>query len=89
MGDVFAADVMYHCNCLNKYFKICLWCWFSYGIRSTRWYKDRLEDTFKELTASMEINKHVYVLSEVRDLMLEKLKEKQTGDNVFFPVSFY
>ena len=21
MGDVFAADVMYHCNCLNKYFK--------------------------------------------------------------------
>ena len=37
----------------------------------------------------MEINKHVYVLSEVRDLMLEKLKEKQTGDNVFFPVSFY
>ena len=21
MGDVFAADVMYHCNYLNKYFK--------------------------------------------------------------------
>ena len=75
MGDVFAADVMYHCNYLNKYFKSSLWCWFSYGIRSTRWYKDRLEDTFKELTAFMDINKHVYVLSEVRDLMLEKLTD--------------
>ena len=21
VGDVFAADVMYHCNCMNKYFK--------------------------------------------------------------------
>ena len=21
VGDVFAVDVMYHCNCLNKYFK--------------------------------------------------------------------
>ena len=75
MEDVFAADVMYHCNYLNKYFKSSLWCWFSYGIRSTRWYKDRLEDTFKELTAFMDINKHVYVLSEVRDLMLEKLTD--------------
>ena len=31
----------------------------------------------------MDVNKHVYVLSDVRDLMIEKFKEKQTGDNMF------
>ena len=34
--------------------------------------KDRLQDTFKELIASMDINRHGYVLSDVRDLMNEK-----------------
>ena len=43
----------------------------------------RLEDTFKELITSMDINKHGYVLSDVRDLMNEKLKEEQTGENKF------
>ena len=45
--------------------------------------KNRLEDTFKELIVSMDINKHGYVLSDVRDLMNEKLKEKETGENIF------
>ena len=31
----------------------------------------------------MDINKHGYVLSDVRDLMNEKLKEEDTGDNKF------
>ena len=83
VGDVFAADVMYHSNCLNKYFKI-----FRYDIDSLMVFeieddKDRLEDTFKELITSMDINKHGYVLSDVRDLMNEKLKEEETGENKF------
>ena len=83
VGDVFAADVMYHSNCLNKYFKK-----FRYDVDSLMAFeieddKDRLEDTFKELITSMDINKHGYVLSDVRDLMNEKLKEEETGENKF------
>ena len=83
MGDVFAADVMYHSNCLNKYFKK-----FCYDVDSLMGFvieddKDRFEDTFEEWITSMDINKHGYVLSDVRDLMNEKLKEEDTGDNKF------
>ena len=35
--------------------------------RKTR-YKDRLEDTLKDLIAFMDINKHVYVLSVCKGL---------------------
>ena len=74
---------MYHSNCLNKYFKK-----FCYDVDSLTAFeiaddKDRLEDTFKELITSTDINQHGYVLSDVRDLMNEKLKEEETGENKF------
>ena len=31
----------------------------------------------------MDINNHGYVLSDVRDLMNEKLKERETSENMF------
>ena len=37
----------------------------------------------KKLITFMNINEHGYVLSDVRDLMNEKLKEKETGENIF------
>ena len=37
----------------------------------------------------MNINEHGYLLSDVRDVTNEKLKEKETGENVIFPASFY
>ena len=77
VGDVFAADVMYNSDCLNKYFKIIL-----YGVDSLMTFqieddKGWLEDTFKQILASMDISKHGYILSDGRDLMNEKLNEKR------------
>ena len=79
VGDVFAADVMYHSNCLNN-FRYDVDFLMAFEIEAD---KDRLEDTFKELIASMNINRHGYVLSDVRVLMNDKLKEKETGENMF------
>ena len=54
---------MYHSNCFNKYFKK-----LRYDVDTLMAFKmednkDWLEDTFKELIASIDINKHDYRVS--------------------------
>ena len=77
--DKFEANLMYHSNGLNKYFKM-----FPCDADSMMAFeigddKDCLGDTFKELIASKDINKHGYVLSDIEDFVNEKLKEIETG----------
>ena len=43
-----------------------------------------LEDTFKELISSIKIETHGYALSDVRDLINEKLCEKASGEILMF-----
>ena len=87
MGDVHAVDVMYHNNCLNRYIKK-----FQYHVDALMAFEvddDRslLEDTIKELISSVEIETQRYALSDVRDLINEKLCEKASGEILIF--SYY
>ena len=43
-----------------------------------------LEDTFKELISSIKIETQGYALSDVRDLINEKLCEKASGEILMF-----
>ena len=64
VGDVYAADVMFHKNCLNKYLKK-----FQYDVQALMESKfgddgPQLEEMFQEVIASMDIEKHGYALSD-------------------------
>ena len=76
-GDIFAADIMYHKTCLDLYFYK-----FRKDIENILSYEDdeineQMETIFNDVVASLELELHGYALSDIRDIMNERLQ--QTG----------
>ena len=59
------TDIMYHSNFLNKYFRKLPYDVDSLMALEIEDDKDRLEDTFKELIASMDTNKHGFMYCQM------------------------
>lgn len=77
IGDVWAADLMYHKNCMIKYFinferdvvKLLNIDFGSQGQRSC------IKETFKELAETLDIGLNGYAVSDVRDTLNKKLDD--------------
>ena len=81
-GDVFAADIMHHKNCLNKYIKR-----FQRDVETLMEFEhedqtdeSQLKICFEEVIKDIDIVKQAYVLTDLR----ETLDKKMEGTSKFF-----
>ena len=81
-GDVFAADIMHHKNCLNKYIKR-----FQRDVETLMEFEhedqtdeSQLKICFEEVIKDIDIVKQAYVLTDLR----ETLNKKMEGISKFF-----
>ena len=78
-GDVYAADVMYHSNCLSSYILK-----FTCDIESLLEYDEEVDDgfvknLFEDLAANLDLGCKSYTISDCRDTPNKKLQEAGMG----------
>lgn len=81
VGDVFAGDVMYHKNCLNKYLNQ-----FERDIEKllagnfgNNQETNIIKEAFDELVQSLNLGTNGYAVSDLRDTINHKLKSQNQG----------
>ena len=81
-GDVFAADIMYHCNCLSSRILP-----FKRGLRQLINDQDDLDETdidgeaeiFENAIKDINLKYHAVYISTIRDSMNSKFQEQSGG----------
>ena len=75
-GNVFAADVMHHKNCLNKYIKL-----FQRDVETLMEFEhedqadeSQLKICFDELIKDVDVAKQAYVLTDLRETLNKKME---------------
>lgn len=87
VGDIFAADLVYHSNCLSNYILR-----FKRDIELLMNDKDDLDEAegsdkiFKDLMENLDFQHHAIYISTLRDLMNAKFLEKSSGSYIHFMI---
>ena len=86
IGDVFAGDVLYHKNCLNKYLNQ-----FERNIEKllaghfgNNQETNVIKETFDELVQTLNLDTNGYAVSDLRDTINNTLKSKNHGKLLYF-----
>ena len=88
IGDIFANDVMYHRNCMNKYinqFERDVEKLLADDFESEK-QSNHVKEAFTELVATLDIGLNGYAISEIRDTLNKELKNKKHGELSGLPV---
>ena len=83
-GDVFAADVMYHKNCLSGYVLK-----FKREVEQIMSEGDNIEDEntetiIKDVLMTMDLTSKAYHLSDIREEVSRQLSLHNEGESIFF-----
>ena len=87
-GDIFAADIIYHRNCMSQYILT-----FQRDIEDVMNYSDidinsnMTQLVFEEMLSTLCLKQHAYSLSECREILNNKLAE--AGSGIFYIFIFY
>ena len=85
LGDIFAADIFYHRNCMSQYILT-----FQRDIEDVMNYDDTdiscdmTQLVFEEMLSTLNLQQHAYSLSEYREILNKKLAEAGSGIFNFF-----
>ena len=85
-GDIFAADIMYHHTCLVAYLKK-----FKTSVQDILSYEEEdisntedMKIVFYEVVQTLELDVHGYAISDVRDMMNQKIEDRNIGTSLSF-----
>ena len=81
--DLFAADIMYHKSCMEEYllqFKRNVEAIVSFQEEKKNIDKVHLQVAFKDVLSSLDLETRGYALSDIRDMLTQRLQINNTGE---------
>ena len=79
VGDIFAADVMYHKNCMTNYMKFQRDVGEILDGKDDQCHTDIVKEKFREMVSTLELDKEGYAVSGCRDVLNNNLIEGGVG----------